>query len=157
MATHRICSIPGCGKRHHCHGYCKPHQRRWEKHGDPLSGKTFRGEAERWLRETALPHTGTECLFWPYNRTNKGHGPGYGRTKINGRKWIVSRFICEALNGAPPTPRHEAAHNCGNGHLGCINPNHLSWKTPEQNWEDRRLHGRHHTIFGRKEIQIELA
>jgi len=97
---------------------------------------------------------GYECLIWPYAKTNKGYGVGYGRTKINGRKQIVSRIICEAVRGAPPTPRHEAAHSCGNGHLGCCTKRHLFWKTPEENWEDRRRHGRHRTIFGRKEIAI---
>ncbi len=27
----------------------------------------------------------------------------------------------------------------GNGHLGCLNPNHLSWKTPTENREDQRI------------------
>jgi len=57
MAAHRICSVPDCGKPHFCHGYCKPHQRRWSKYGDPLGGKpTMKGEPERWLREVALTY-----------------------------------------------------------------------------------------------------
>jgi hypothetical protein len=30
---------------------------------------------------------------------------------------------------------------CGNGHLGCINPHHLKWKTHWENHQDRHVHG----------------
>ena len=155
MANPRICSVDGCDKPIEARGWCKPHYRRWYNHGDPLAGKTLRGESERWLREEALAYSGDDCLIWPYAKTNKGYGDGYGRTKIDGRKVIVSRFICEKVNGVPPTQRHQAAHSCGNGHLGCVTPKHLSWKTPEQNWDDRRLHGR--GSWTQKEIPSGMA
>lgn len=33
--THRYCTVPGCGRAQHADGYCKPHRRRWRRHGDP--------------------------------------------------------------------------------------------------------------------------
>lgn len=33
--------------------------------------------------------------------------------------------MCELVYGKPPMPKHQAAHNCGKGNLGCINPKHL--------------------------------
>lgn len=39
MATHRVCSIPDCGKRHHAHGYCSNHREKFLRHGDPLAGR----------------------------------------------------------------------------------------------------------------------
>jgi hypothetical protein len=45
------------------------------------------------------------------------------------------------MNGPSPTPRHEAAHSCGNGHLGCVSPRHLSWKTHKENMADKVQHG----------------
>jgi hypothetical protein len=53
----------------------------------------------------------------------------------------VHRLVCEYVNGAAPTPRHHAAHSCGNGHLGCVTPRHLSWKTPSENADDKLVHG----------------
>jgi hypothetical protein len=35
----------------------------------------------------------------------------------------------------------QAAHSCGNGHLGCVNPHHLRWVTPKENAADRDDHG----------------
>lgn len=32
----RICSVPGCGRKHDCHGFCGMHAERLRRHGDPL-------------------------------------------------------------------------------------------------------------------------
>ena len=32
----RICSIPGCSKKHRGHGWCANHYAQWYRHGDPL-------------------------------------------------------------------------------------------------------------------------
>jgi hypothetical protein len=49
--------------------------------------------------------------------------------------------MCILAHGEPELPKHEAAHSCGKGHLGCVNPKHLSWKTPAGNCADKRAHG----------------
>jgi hypothetical protein len=49
--------------------------------------------------------------------------------------------MCQLVHGDPPTPAHQAAHSCGSGHLGCVNPKHLSWKTQSENQLDCREHG----------------
>jgi hypothetical protein len=61
--------------------------------------------------------------------------------RMNGRSVKVSRFICELAHGEPPASGQHAAHSCGNGHLGCVNPRHLSWKTAGENQMDRVAHG----------------
>lgn len=89
------------------------------------------------LLALVLAYEGEYCVPWPYNKNEKG----YGRIGIDGRPTLVSRLACERENGPPPTPKHQAAHSCGNGHLGCVTRLHLSWKTHKQNMEEAVTHG----------------
>jgi hypothetical protein len=67
----------------------------------------------------------------------------------------VCRYICEKLNGSPPTPEHEAAHSCGKGHLGCVNGSHLRWDTHRGNMADMIIHGT--VIRGEPSLQSKLT
>jgi len=137
----KVCSIPGCEKSIRARNWCGIHYDRWRRHGDPLGGRTAvtnRGDAMRYFREVILPYEGNDCLKWPFSSAK-----GYGKLWSNGRLQTVSRLVCEAVHGKPATPKHEAAHSCGNGHLGCVTKRHLSWKTPDGNAADRLTHGTH--------------
>lgn len=102
-----------------------------------------------WLKDR-MDYRESKCLIWPFGRVNDGYGQlSVGNNKI--RK--AHRVMCELVNGPAPTGRHEAAHSCGNGHLGCVNPRHLSWKTPVENRQDSKLHGTHHGRRGIRELK----
>lgn len=137
MATSRLCSIPDCGKPHKGHGWCNAHYKRWLRYGDPLAGGPPLGEPRRFYRETVLTYDGDECLIWPFG----GLSCGYATLSVDGRSRLVSRLLCEEIYGPPPTPRHEAAHRCGKGHLGCVTRRHLRWATPTENQADKLLVG----------------
>lgn len=137
MADLKICSVQNCRKLHYAKSFCKAHYNRFHAYGDPLGGGTLIGEPMRFVHEVALNHNGPECLKWPYADT----GDGYGILKVNGKNHVASRYVCELVNGPPPTPEHEACHRCGKGHEGCIAPGHLDWKTHTQNMEDMINHG----------------
>ena len=139
MAISRICSIPGCGKLHYAKDLCDPHYKRLLRHGNPLGGKTDRGAAIRFYDEKVRSYGGDDCLIWPYDRRDTG----YGSMSHNGKTVLVSRRICEEVNGPPPAPNHEAAHSCGKGHLGCVTKGHLSWKTSKENKADKLAHDTH--------------
>jgi hypothetical protein len=49
--------------------------------------------------------------------------------------------MCELAHGKPPSSEHEAAHSCGKGREGCVNPLHLRWATTSENHADKKLHG----------------
>jgi hypothetical protein len=137
MAT---CSVEGCDITVLvARGLCRKHYLRWYRYGD--SSVVFRVRAEdgapQEFIEMALKHQDKEaCLHWPFFR----NGGGYAQLATEGSQ-IVSRYICERVHGPPPTPTHEACHNCGKGHLGCINPHHLRWDTRTGNQSDRVVHG----------------
>lgn len=99
------------------------------------TNKRGEGETIKWIRANAS-YQGDDCLFWPFSR-----GDGYGSFGFEGKNYRAHRFMCQLVNGPPPTPLHQAAHSCGNGRNGCMTPRHLSWKTNGENQLDRRQHG----------------
>lgn len=142
--TSPICKVDGCGRSslssdHGRKGFCSAHYERFRRHGDPLGGRVSKGEPEAFIQQVVLSCDGEECLIWPYSTK----GNGYGQINVGGRRVVASRYICEAAHGSPPSPDHQAAHACGNGHLGCVNPKHLSWKTSSENHADKLIHGTH--------------
>lgn len=138
MAGARICAVPRCGKKHHAHGYCARHAYHFKAHGDPEGGRrgASPGEPLRWISDNAT-YAGDDCLVWPFEVGRYG----YGTVKCDGQKRVASRVMCEVAHGLAPSAKHDAAHSCGNGHLGCMNPRHLSWKTRTANIADAIAHG----------------
>jgi hypothetical protein len=111
------------------------------------------GEAIKWLHEKTS-YSGNECLTWPFCRGQYG----YGILVVYYRRYAAHRLMCKLAHGEPPTPLHQAAHSCGKGHEGCVNPRHLSWKTSAENGDDRRKHGTaKHTWKGRAKLTPEDA
>ena len=138
MAAKRICSVEGCGKPHLCRGFCVMHYARWNR-GSPLTKapSTSRTTIANAYRE-ALASDTDECVIWPLRRNAAGYAVWAKHKRFSA---LVARHMCRELYGEPPNPSYHAAHSCGNGHLGCVNPRHISWKTPTGNSLDRYKHG----------------
>lgn len=99
--------------------------------------KYGKGQAYQWLLDH-VAYAGDTCLPWPFSKDNR---VGRGRLGHKGRNYWAHRLMCELAHGAPPTPKHQAAHKCGKGHYSCVNPRHLEWKTNSENQIDRRRNG----------------
>ena len=131
------CSIIDCQRPVRSKGYCNAHYLRWYRHGDPEHGEMLRGTARDWLLKH-VEHDGEECLIWPFARNSKG----YPDVRFAGMEGMLAhRVMCVLAHGDPPEPKMDAAHSCGNGQTGCINPRHLSWKTRIDNHADKKRHG----------------
>lgn len=139
-----LCAAAACDRDAKTRGWCSTHYNQWLKHGDPeavgLTPSQIRSlEISAWY-ENAKRHTDiSNCLIWPFSR--HAHTGRAIWAKHDPRTNIVPRLMCWDVYGDPPTPDHHAAHSCGNGHLGCVNPNHLRWATPKENVADQIAHG----------------
>lgn len=134
----RPCAVDGCDELVHSHDYCSRHAQRFVRHGDPLGGGTSWGEPFDWLLAHKA-HNSTECLLWPFAR----YPNGYAVLRHDGRNERAHRLMCTLVHGEAPTQTHDACHNCGKGHEGCVNPNHLRWDTRAGNFADKLTHGTH--------------
>lgn len=144
-----LCSVEGCNKGNiMARGLCPSHYKRNLKYGDPQKGNTFKGDVVKEIEKVLKSET-DECIFSNYSR-NKA---GYPRVRIKGKTKLLHRHILEIYKGSPIEVKMEAAHSCGNGHLGCINPKHLDWKSKISNVDDSIKHGTKHT--GDKNFSFE--
>jgi hypothetical protein len=110
-------------------------QRKPQKNPNPWNrGK---GAGIAFLR-SLLTYQGDDCVPWPLSKDGR---VGRGRIGWNGKQYWAHRLMCILAHGEPPTPKHQAAHECGKGHYGCVNPRHLSWKTNSENQLDRAKNG----------------
>lgn len=131
------CKIEGCEKVNVAQMLCAGHYAKLLRYGDPLGGGTPKHARARWI-EANRDYIGDDCIKWPFPLG----GLGRGKTEVSGVSMTAPRGMCMAAHGKPPTPKHQAAHRCGNGHLACMNPRHLYWATPKENSQDTIRHGR---------------
>lgn len=111
----------------------------------PLRGG---GKAFAWLYQH-VNYSGDDCLRWPFHIDSR---VGRGRLGHNGKLCWAHRVMCELAHGHAPEGKPQAAHNCGNGHLGCVNPKHLEWKSNQENCQDKSLHGRSRNKAGKRDL-----
>jgi len=130
------CSVDLCGGRAIARQLCSKHYWRWRRNGDPVKGRVAPGVLVDWLKSHST-HLGSECLQWPFARNESG----YGAVSFGGVRTLASRAMCIIAHGEPPSPTSEAAHSCGRGASGCVNPAHLRWASPRENSADRLAHG----------------
>lgn len=130
-----LCQVDGCERENHARGLCGSHYQQLRR-GDPVGELEPRPDTLGWLKSHAS-YDGDECLTWPFCTL----ATGYGSVKMGGRSIGAHRAMTILAHGSPPSPDHKAAHSCGNGHKGCVNPNHLRWATQKENIADMVEHG----------------
>jgi hypothetical protein len=132
------CSVDGCIARGGRRGLCVKHYARWKRHGDPLViTMAPAGSHIEWLYQH-VAYQMDDCLQWPFPRSTKD---GRGYTDFRGSRIGAHRAMCFLAHGDPSVPSLEAAHSCGKGHEGCVNPRHLRWATTRENEADKIEHG----------------
>lgn len=107
-------------------------------------------DLKSWL-ESHSNYAGNDCLTWPFGRGTNGRG----EVTVNGQRMTPARAMCTLAHGSPEFSGAQAAHNCGRGSDGCVNPSHLRWATPVDNAADRLAHGT--DIRGEKHPAVKLT
>lgn len=132
-----LCECIGCDKAAFRRGYCSIHYGRLIRNGSTDAAslrKAPNGLPMKWVLDH-VGHKGEACLTYPFA---KGRA---GKVTHNGERRSAFETMCELAHGQRPTDAHEVAHNCGKGHEGCINPEHIRWATHIDNLADRIPHG----------------
>lgn len=113
-----------------------PSAKRRQKRGKNL------GETKRDMRltirafcERAIKASTCECVFVP--GAQRGVPAG---VEFLGKNISAARFVLLKTQGAPKSEGMLARHLCGNGHLSCVNPAHLAWGAPGDNFADANRH-----------------
>jgi hypothetical protein len=146
------CKIKDCMGLAVGHGYCSRHYQRLMRNGDVSINKSPEERCRKFMTDIVLSFTGDQCLTWPFYRDKDGYA---GRVRWNNSKpEAACRVICRIVHGDSPSSNSQAAHNCGNGHLGCVNPKHLEWKSPKENKADELVHGTRNR--GSKNVHAKL-
>jgi hypothetical protein len=138
--VNKRCEVVGCERPFHAHGMCSMHNNRVRLKGSPGPVNPLRADRNSrpaFINDNANHEDDGECLIWPFGRLPSG----YGLVRYKGKMMKAHRAMCWEAHGEPPTAKHEAAHSCGRGHLGCVNPKHLRWATTKENQADRIIHG----------------
>lgn len=145
------CAVEGCERRRHAYGYCGLHGRRFVRHGNPLGGGTYWGDPLRWIADHVSHADKDACLTWPFARDING----LAVVRLDGRAVRAHRVMCELAHGKPPMPNLDTAHDCGHGHLACMNRHHLRWDTRKGNHADKIRHGTHNR--GERNLNAKLT
>lgn len=132
----KFCYIDGCNEIVYAKSMCASHYNANRRNGDPLTlrDKKPNGTHFRWIEENKN-YDLDDCLIWPFSLQENG----YGTASINSKNFMAHRYMCEVVNGKPKK-NQVARHSCGNGHMGCVNPKHLSWGSAGQNRLDQFIH-----------------
>jgi hypothetical protein len=100
-----------------------------------IKGYWVGSDGTLWSERRRGGTTGVAKRMKPWERNKYGHQ----HTRFGGKYFQVHRLVLFAFVGKPPEG-HECRHLDGNARNNDVS--NLCWGTPQDNWDDRRKHGR---------------
>lgn len=108
--------------------------KKWSKEYCIIAQKKFNNR--KYAEDQELyAFNGTPCRFWIRSHNKIGYPQMY----IGGQKIPAHVMACVIGNNFVKPENLEAAHECG--HMSCVNPLHLTFKTHAENMTDKIKHG----------------
>ena len=132
-----VCFVTGCNRVIQAKNLCSTHYARLLRNGSTMESIPINRKGKRIDFLLSLERGIDDCIKWPFPSNRNG----YGTLCYNGKQTTASRVCCILFNGNPPSDNHQAAHSCGNGSKGCVNPDHIRWATPRENTLEKNDHG----------------
>lgn len=133
----RKCLIGGCPRDVRSNGYCKRHSENLRLFGNPIPRKER--SLDELLREVGWTVTGSGCWEWDGSRNDAGYGL-FTAAHLGLHEILAHRVAYEHFTGPIPDGML-VRHACDNP--PCMNPDHLSVGTKQDNAQDMIDRGRH--------------
>lgn len=133
------CSVGDCDGVVYCSGLCATHYRRWRAYGSTDERRIPVLPYDRVMaRVTEQPAPYPEMSpCWIFNGVTNHHGYGMVMTLAGTKR--AHRIVAEQHHGPCPDGQ-QAMHLCDV--RTCVNPEHLRWRTPQENTDDMVAKGR---------------
>lgn len=133
----RLCSVPNCGGKHNCRGYCRKHYSRLQRIGyvdDSALQLAPAGTHLAFIKSIIDTGPTNTCILWPYKLIDKD---GYGVMVFGGNTTRAHRVALCLLTNTNPRGVF-ATHGPCNNRL-CVNPwpeHGMRWGSPKDNRKD---------------------
>ena len=115
--------------------HCSKHNKKHSFLAHHLAGCAKRKLTVKEFVEETRGKKSDECIFVPFAVEGQT-----AKVKFCGRTISAARYMALLTHGAPNYEGALVRHLCGNGHLSCVNPNHLVWGDDSENMADAVRH-----------------
>lgn len=131
------CKVVDCFGVSRARGLCGKHYKRFTRYGDPLAGEKNHAPLEERFWRNVEKTDG--CWFWKGTKARNAYG--IIQTGGKGAKSVTVHRLSYMMHHGEIPDDHVIMHSCDNP--SCVNPDHLSAGTYQENALDAIQKGRH--------------